>query len=252
MVDQFLSQLLNKYGLAPIIIVVLIGFFFLWGLAHLAAAPGGNVSVLWGLVQYTKSKPETSTFTYSTPVAEPTKQQQTLSQHQEISRESAEIPEDFGVINGITPETLDETLKSLRAKRQLRPLEALESGRLVTETPRGTYFFVFYTGLRAAKGEMVKTLDAQNVSRFRKTDSYFEIQLLKVGSPIIICFTAESDAVRVGSPTPEIRKISIATIPWEKMTSLLSLPSGRIVTAKPRVLSPSEERSVTILDCEIQ
>ena len=57
MMDQFLSKLLDKYGLVRIVIAVLIGFIFLWALAHFTAAPGGNVSVLWGLVQYTKGKP---------------------------------------------------------------------------------------------------------------------------------------------------------------------------------------------------
>jgi hypothetical protein len=252
MMDQFLSKLLDKYGLARIIIAVLIGFIVLWALAHLAAAPGGNVSVLWGLVQYTKSKSDTSTVTHSTPDAERTKQQQTLSQHQEMSRGPAEIPDDLGVIHGITPKTSDQTLKSLRAKRQLRPLEALESGRSVAETPRGTYFFIFYFALGAARGKMVEELGAQVVSRFTSSNAYFEIHLLKVGSPIILGFTAESDAVRVGSPTPEIRKVSIAPLPWEKMTSLLSLPADRIVTAKTRTLSLSKKESIYILDCEIR
>lgn len=250
--ERLLIKLWNKYGLVPLIVVVIFVFGVSWFIAHLAAAPGGNVSVLWGLFQYTKSKNGTSTVTHSTPGAEPTKQQQTLSQHQEMSRGPAEIPDNLGVIHGITPKTSDQTLNSLRAKRQLRPLEALESGRSVAETPRGTYFFIFYMALRADRGKMVEALGALNVARFGEAKAYFEIHLLKVGSPIIIGFAAESDAVRVGSPTLEVRKISIAPVPWEKMTSLLSLPADRIVTARTRTLSLSERESIYILDCEIR
>jgi hypothetical protein len=252
MMDQFLSKLLDKYGLARIVIAVLIGFIALWALAHFTAAPGGNVSVLWGLVQYTKSKPDTSTVTYSTPGAEPTKQQQTLSQNQEMSRGPAEVPDELSVIHGITERTSDQTLRSLRAKRQLRPLEALESGRSMAETPRGTYFFIFYLGLRAPQGRLVEKLGAQNVNRFGEGNAFFEIHLLKGGSPIILGFTSESDAVRIVSPTRQIQKISIAPVPWEKMTSLLSLPADRIVTAKTRTLNLSERESIYILDCEIR
>jgi hypothetical protein len=86
--------------------------------------------------------------------------------------------------------------------------------------------------LGIAKGKLVEQLAALVVERFRENKAHIEIHLPKVGSPTIIGFAAESDAVRVASPTPEIRKISIASVPWEKMTSLLSLPADRIVTAR--------------------
>lgn len=250
--DQFLSKLLDKYGLARIIIAVLIGFTGLWALAHFTAAPGGNVSVLWGLAQYTKSKPDTSSVIHSTPIVEPAKQQQNFSLHQEMPKEPAEIPADLGVIHGITAKTSDQTLKSLRAKRQLRPLEALESGRPVTATPRGTYFFIFGPALRERQGRMIENLDAQKASRFRDTEADFEIHLLKVGPPIIIGFATESDAIRVGGPTPEIQKIAISPAPWEKMTSLLYLPANRIAMVEPRTISLSEKTPIYILDCQIR
>lgn len=203
--DQFLSKLLDKYGLARIVIAVLIGFIVLWALADLTAAPG-----------------------------------------------DAEMPDDLGVIHGITVETSDQTLKSLRAKRQLRPLDVLESGRHVADTPRGTYFFIFYRDLRADEGRMVKKLGVQRVNRYREGNAFFEVHLLKVGSPIILGFASESDAVRVGNPTTQIQKISIAPAPWENMTSLLSLPADRIVAAETRTLSPSERDWIYILDCEIR
>jgi hypothetical protein len=164
----------------------------------------------------------------------------------------AEIPDDLGVIHGITAKTSDQTRKSLRAKRQLRPMDALESGGHVDDTPRGTYFFIFYRDLTAHEGRMVKELGAQRVNRYREGNAFFEVHLLKVGSPIILGFASESDALRVSSPTTQIQKISIASAPWEKMTSLLSLPADRIVAAKTRTDSPSESEWMYILDCEIR
>ncbi|HXX82001.1 MAG TPA: hypothetical protein VEI46_10665 [Thermodesulfovibrionales bacterium] len=163
-----------------------------------------------------------------------------------------EIPDDLSVIQGITAETSDQILKSIRDKRQLRPLDALESGLHVADTPRGTYFFIFYRDLRADQGGMVKKLDAQRVNRYREGNAFFEVHLLKVGPPIILGFASESDAVRVSSPTTQIQKISIASAPWEKMTSLLSLPVDRIVASETRTVSPSEREWMYILDCEIR
>jgi hypothetical protein len=47
-------EIFRKYGIEAIVTVILIAFF-IWGLEHWAASPGTEVSVLWGLVKYTKS-----------------------------------------------------------------------------------------------------------------------------------------------------------------------------------------------------
>jgi len=257
--DQFLSKLLDKYGLARMVIAVLVGFIALWGLAHFTSAPGGNVSLFWGLVQYTKNNPSASLAT--TPkIQEPSTPSVSLSattasQNQEPSTSSislSAVSDDLGAIYGITQKTLDKTLQSVRAKRHLRPLEALESGRSVAETARGTYFFIGITYLSVSSAKMVENLSSKKVSRFRDADWYYEIHLPKTGAPIIMAFTHESDAVRLGSPKREIRKISVAALPWEKMTSLVSLSADHVITANERTLNLSEREMVYILDVEIQ
>jgi tetratricopeptide (TPR) repeat protein len=46
--------LFKKYGLSAIVVAI-VGALSIWGLAHWAAAPGSEVSVLFGLVRYTKA-----------------------------------------------------------------------------------------------------------------------------------------------------------------------------------------------------
>ncbi|HJX30443.1 MAG TPA: hypothetical protein VJ624_01130, partial [Thermodesulfobacteriota bacterium] len=229
----------------------------LWGLAHFTSAPGGNVSLFWGLVQYTKNNPSASLAT-TTKNQEPSTSSVSLSattpsQSQEPSTTtSSAVPDDLGAMYGITKKTLDKTLQSVRAKRRLRPLEALESGRSVAETARGTYFFIPITYLNVSSGKMVEKLSGIKVSRFRDGDWYYEVHLPKTGAAIIMAFTHESDAVRLGSPKREIRKISVAAVPWEKMTSLVSLPADHVIAANERTLNISERERVDILDLEIQ
>lgn len=238
--DQFLSKLLDKYGLARMIIAVLIGFIVLWGLAHFTSAPGGNVSLLWGLLQYTKDGPARS-------VATPLKNKEPLTS----SGSLPVVTDDVGIVHGLTKTTLDRTLQSVRTKRHLRPLEALESGRSVTETPRGTYFFIPYLYLDTSSAKMLEKLDRITVSRFKNRSWYFEIHYPKTGAPIIMALTHESDAIRLVSPNHEIQKISIAASPWEKMTSLVSLPANCIMTAKQRTLN-LKDGDMYVLDLEIK
>jgi hypothetical protein len=56
---QFVEQFLNNYGLiasAIFIIVIIGGSLVLWAASHRLAQEGSPVSVLWGMLQYTKQK----------------------------------------------------------------------------------------------------------------------------------------------------------------------------------------------------
>ena len=50
---DFRSEIFKKYGTAAVVFAILFAFF-IWLLAHFTAAPGGTVSVLWGLFKYNK------------------------------------------------------------------------------------------------------------------------------------------------------------------------------------------------------
>lgn len=51
--SDFGTEVLKRYG-ATAIVFALISAAVIWGFAHLVAAPGSEVSILWGLVKYTK------------------------------------------------------------------------------------------------------------------------------------------------------------------------------------------------------
>lgn len=55
--ENALQTVLRHVGLRGAVIVALGVVVLGWGLAHVAASPGTEVSVLWGLARYTKSKP---------------------------------------------------------------------------------------------------------------------------------------------------------------------------------------------------
>jgi len=51
--SDFFSAVFKRYGILAVFIAV-VGAFFIWGIAHYFASSGHEVSVLWGLVKYTK------------------------------------------------------------------------------------------------------------------------------------------------------------------------------------------------------
>ncbi len=56
---EVVSEIYRRYGAAALVAVAAI-FVLIWTVAHYTAAPGGNVSILWGVVQYTKRQPALS------------------------------------------------------------------------------------------------------------------------------------------------------------------------------------------------
>jgi len=56
---DLVTELFRKYGLYAIVVAI-VGALCIWGLAHWAASPGSEVSVLWGLVRYTKAATDLS------------------------------------------------------------------------------------------------------------------------------------------------------------------------------------------------
>jgi hypothetical protein len=48
------AEILKKWGIRAVIIAV-ISSLALWAVAHRTAAPGAEVSILWGLVEDTKA-----------------------------------------------------------------------------------------------------------------------------------------------------------------------------------------------------
>ena len=57
MQEDLLKQLIQQFGLWIIGALILLGAL-VWGITHLNAKPGEKVSILWGMVEYIKDKPQ--------------------------------------------------------------------------------------------------------------------------------------------------------------------------------------------------
>ncbi|WP_417909066.1 hypothetical protein [Candidatus Electronema sp. PJ] len=275
--DQFLSRLLDKYGLLRIFIAALLGVVILWSLAHFTSASGSNVSVLWGLVQYTKKNNtdsaisikqqqafnqkqktgESSTVAFLTSAENiVVKQQQAFNQKQKTGESSTVAfptsAENIVAVHGIQEKKVNSILQSLRSRRQLRALEILESGQTIAEIPRGTYFFVSIFYMTFSEGSMTESLTNKIVNRFGDGSAYFEIHYPQNSSPILIGFTSESDAVNIASPSHGVQSVSISALPWEKMSSLIAVPTDKIISASDRRIDLAKGHQMLVIDAEIK
>ena len=56
--NNIITELMRRYGIWAILALSVAGAT-VWAVAHSQAKPGDKVSILWGMVEYTKSKLQT-------------------------------------------------------------------------------------------------------------------------------------------------------------------------------------------------
>ncbi len=242
------DKLFAKYGLR-IVVAVPIAALTIWIAAHLTAAPGTQVSVLWGLVQYQKRTED--------PVAVSTARRPDATLGRSVTSEPSEEPlaaVDLPLSPGLTAETSKAEVERLRKERRLRQLTALESGRAIAEAPPRTFFFLLGHWLRTwdkSLSDLVAGLDA---FRFKGADrSFYELHKTQ-DELYLVAFITESDAARVSHLNGnDSVKIVAAPKVEQRFTVLISLPVNRIVSVRPRDFeSRPDDTAVVILDVVVR
>jgi hypothetical protein len=244
------SEILKKYGTAGVVLTVIFAFL-IWLLAHWAAEPGREVSVLWGFVKYTKSSPTSTVKDTSIPI-------QTQKSNEKDKREtiSGSLSQSGPLIrNGVVMENRIAILKSLRNDRNLRELTAVESGKKVRELPAGTYFFLYGGSLSSYGGRetLLMRISEQRADRFPASKNYFEIQNTREGELHLIGYVNELQAAEISrSSITNTREVMVSPLPWGQSTSLVSIPVKRIQDAEPRDVQASEENEIKVIDAKIK
>lgn len=224
LMNELGSEILKKYGTTAVVVAV-ISAFLIWLLAHWAAEPGREVSVLWGFVKYTKSSPTSTVRDTSVPSQPPSTVRDTsVSSPPQKSKEednkqssSGSLPQSGPFIKtGVGKENRSAILKSLRNDRNLRELTAVESGKKIQELPAGTYFFIL-SGIvfNPYPGEsLLKRVSELRADRFPSNNDYFEMQNTREGELHLIAYVNELNAAEISKPaTTTTREIMVSPHP---------------------------------------
>jgi hypothetical protein len=230
-----------------------------WGFAHFASAPGTQVKVLWGLVEYTKvlglkDRP---------PAAARVRPTQTAKVATETS--SSPVPADtrpsvlgsveLEVLHGQSSDGFGASIEALRSGHDLRELISIESDRPIGVSPAGTYFFVSGYGLDQdagdppARGMLKQRANRRNIS----AHIGFEVHHRVAGQIVLIGFVSESDGDRIRTlPGSRDFKVTIAESVWGPFTTLVVMPIERIVKSRNRELDVADSDKRVVIDVTIR
>lgn len=242
---DLISKIFNKYGITSIILAIII-VAVIWIVAHFNAAPGKEISVLWGLVKYTKNDDNT----IKTNILITQDNAYNESTENKINNIDSLPPVSLFIKHDITKINEKSTLDSLRTTRKLRKLSTTESGKKVKDIPVNTYFFLLTAWIENYHYDRpLEGIQNLEVFRFKSGNSYLEIHKLFNNELHIICFIDEITANQLCSLDGIISyKATITAEPWEQMKSLLSVPINRVIESEPRDIQISENNKITVLD----
>jgi hypothetical protein len=239
--EHLANRLYSQYGLRALMTVAAT-FIAVWVGAHYMAAPGGNVSVLWGLVQYTKALPADVPGTPRQPEIR-TRQSGAAIPPPTAPASSVERGSD---LRG------DDPVATLRRRRNLRELSAMESDRSVAEMPRSTYGFLWGTTLGLWRDSSSWMTNART-QRFTQS-TYFEIHRAENGDFFLVGFASAPDAARVTSEavTNVIPVVTLAATSSDQMGELISIPLSRLRGVDRRDVEVERGVRVVLLDVQLK
>lgn len=251
MLEKLVEFLLPQFGKLVIGAILFSGA--IWGLAHYSAAPATHVSVLWGLVEYTKMSEKSDTL----------REQSDFKDEDEISRETASQNTVGSSVDQVLPKVeldtwfslnqsgAEELAQQIRKDRSLRPLQPMETGRPISSLPNGTYAFFFVSEIyQDSEGRATFFGSSSPTQKYK---SYIELHSLRSSSVLLIGYALESDAIRV-SRLPGTMEVAITVSPvvWNDFDSRIEIPLDRIVRGKDRRLVYSDKDEEYVLDLTLK
>jgi hypothetical protein len=224
-----------------------------WMLAHYSAAPSTQVSVLWGLVEYTKNADKSDESIY-----EEYHSSQNLNAN-EYSESDVDGSKNINLssivsINSwfsLSKKQAEDLAVRTRSERHLRPLHPLETGLPMSSLPDGVYAF-FQISRIPEVGEYDERFWG-GLSAIPEANLFIEVQSLKSSNILFVAYVEESEAVRVARlfGNQEI-SITVSPIFWGNFDSRIEVPVNRIVRGDTRRLSYSDGETHLIWDLTLK
>ena len=144
-------------------------------------------------------------------------------------------------------ENIEEMLDEIRKQNEVRSLMLIESGKRISNTPPGTYFFMSGWVLRKDENDYRYML--HSINRFPTHSSYFELHYLQDGQLNILGYINGSHIPNISVLDGVSRKeITISPILDEQFNTLIILPMSRVIASSYRTIEISEKKDILVLD----
>lgn len=251
---EILSDIFKKFGIKS----VLFAFVFsvaIWTLAHFAASPGTEVSILWGLARYTKSMDKKSESTTSAIDLNSSKK---TAQEIINKNDSSFVPISLFTKYDLSKANFDKFIVDYRKENNIREIQLMESGKPARQLSDGIfsfvqYFFLTYEYVSLFENDYKHFLLNMATNRFRMSDHEFEIHFINKDKIILLGYANRKDASDITFLSGKIsHSIIISPLYFGDFNTLVVLPVDRIIFAKDRKIEISKNEWYPVLETTIK
>lgn len=260
------DQVFRHFGLKAVVAIVIVGMV-IWALAHWSAAPDRTVSVLWGLVEYTKPSPQAESRQESIPTHTISPRKESVptpkvSSHKESDQITSLDGKRQGRVEVIghaySKASWSAGSPELRKLRGLRELSALESGKPLNSMPMGTFGFMSQQTLTMTipslsminGSDLASILPMVRVQRFNSTSVMgpsFEIHCNRQADRFLLGFTTETRASALISNSG-IKEVVLAAQPEADLMSLILIEVGLLRSWSFRLMEGDPDEGSFVMD----
>jgi hypothetical protein len=147
-----------------------------------------------------------------------------------------------------TPTNVEAIINSIHDELKVRALTAIESGKSISQTPSGTYFYFEGYELTKSPNNSI-SLNERGVRR--RSDQTVDYELINLGpeSILLIAFAGPSEAAAatvLDGTTP--RRLTLFPQPSSEASVLLTIPLERIMESSYRSIQPDTPGRILVLD----
>ncbi len=243
--DGVLTEVFKRYGVIAILAAIALGAT-IWLVAHLSAAPGTQISLLWGLASYTKSPSVPSQAAPPRSDVAPTFLPPSVPATTPLALRPVEVFQKVAQSAG------QAQLEDLRKREALRELSEFEGGKRITETPPGTYFFTLAVFIDRDEKESYSQLERGPAYRFPPSPfGTLELHRNKAAQMSAVVFTTDGDAARVAAMSAGSDCI-VSAARTDQFQTLVYLPLERIVTARARRSELTNRNTIVLIDLRLR
>ena len=242
--DGVLAEIFKRYGVLAILAAIVMGAT-IWAVAHLSAAPGTQISLLWGLASYTKSPSGASQ-------AAPPRSDVAPTSPPSVPATTPLALRPVEVFQKVAQSAGQAQLEDLRKREALRELSEFEGGKRIAETPPGTYFFTLAVFIDRDEKESYSQLERSPVYRFPPSPfGTLELHRNKAGQMSAVVFTTDGDAARIAAMSAG-SDCMVSGARTDQFQTLVYLPLERIGTARARRSELTNRNTIVLIDLRLR
>jgi hypothetical protein len=162
-------------------------------------------------------------------------------------------PVSLQIIPNVSIGKMDSILVAMRSSEKLRELTPLETGKNISQTPSGTFFYISPIYLECTKGKLSESLQQGKVKRNGYREINFEVHYVSEGTIFLVAFVSSETVSGVSRLDGAVKKqVTLSPLPWDGIQTLVLVPLSRIVEAKRREIQTTDVGEISVLDVIVQ